>query len=180
MRHSIFLALALRFTSSKRVLISMRRLFLFPIAVAVLFAATDPFVGTWKVDTDRSTFTRGDPSFMFATLLIESAGGGLKSTASAADGDGLATDFMFNCALDGTPCKVIAATAMIGSSAVDTISLKREDDHTIIATGTNNGKLVYTDRRVVSSDDKTLTVHRAGRTPDGRMYESTIVLTRVR
>jgi len=158
----------------------MRRVFLFLVAVTVLFAATDPFVGTWKMDTDRSKFTRGDPSFMFATLLIESAGGGLKSTASAADGDGLATDFTFNCALDGTPCRTIAATAMRGSSAVDTILLKREDDHTIIATGTNNGKLVYTDRRVVSSDDKTLTVHRAGRTPDGRMYESTIVLSRVR
>ena len=158
----------------------MRNLFLLLISVVVLFAATDPFVGTWKMDTDRSKFTRGDPTFMFVTLLIESAGGGLQSTASAADGDGLATDLTFNCALDGTPCKPITATAMRGSSAVDTILLKREDDHTIIATGTNNGKLVYTDRRVVSSDDKTLTVHRAGRTPDGRMYESTIVLSRVR
>jgi hypothetical protein len=161
------------------VLISMRKLFLPLIAAAVLVAATDPFVGTWKMDADRSKFTRGDPSFMFATLLIESTGGGLKSTASAADGDGLATDFTFKCAIDGTPCKVISATAMTGSSAVDTVSLKREDDHTIIVTGTNRGKLVYTDRRVVSSDDKTLTVHRAGRTPDGRMYESTIVLSRV-
>ena len=158
----------------------MRKLFLLLISVVVLFAAPDPFVGTWKMDTGRSKFTRGDPSFMFATLLIESAGGGLKSTASAADGDGLANDFTFNCALDGTPCKVIAATTMKGSSAVDTIFLRREDEHTIIATGTKDGKLVYTDRRVVSSDDKTLTVQRAGRTPDGRMYESTIVLSRVR
>jgi hypothetical protein len=40
------------------------------------------------------------------------------------------------------------------------------------------GKLVYTDKRVVSADGKTLTVTRKGTTPEGKKYESTIVLVR--
>src|SRR5262249_54084710 len=131
------------------------RIFLFEEAVRALrmaelwslvllsYAAADPFVGTWKLDSRKSKFTLGDPSFIVATMQIESTGNGLKSTASAANGEGLASDFTFNCSLDGTPCKVIAALPMRGSTAVDTISLKRVNDHTITATGMKNGKLVY-------------------------------------
>jgi hypothetical protein len=148
------------------------------IVALSLIAGADPFVGTWKLDPARSKFTLGDPSFMFATMQIESVSNGLKSTNSAADGDGFASDFTFSCPLDGTPCKVVAATAMKGSAAVDTTSLKRVDAHTIIATGMKYGKLVYTDKLVVSADGKTLTVTRKGTTPEGKKYESTIVLVR--
>ena len=48
-------------------------------------AATDPFVGVWRLDTHKSKFPPGAPDFFFATMQIESAGTGLKSTASAAD-----------------------------------------------------------------------------------------------
>ena len=143
-----------------------------------LYAGGDPFVGLWKLDSHKSKFAIGDPSFMFATIQIESDGAGMKSTAAAADGQGLASNFMFNCSLDGAPCKVIAAMPMRGVSAVDTISLKLVDDHTIRATGLNSGKLVYTDQRVVSADGATMTVARRGVTPAGKKYQSTIVLTR--
>jgi hypothetical protein len=154
------------------------RLQVFWILAFLLYSGTDPFVGIWKLDSRRSKFIIGDPSIMFATLQIDSTGNGLKSTASAANGEGLASDFTFSCSLDGTPCKVTASIPMRGSTAVDTISLQRIDEHTIAATGMKQGKLVYSDRRVVSADSGTMTVTRKGTTPEGRKYQSTIVLVR--
>ncbi len=154
------------------------RLQVFWVLVSFLYAGADSFVGLWKLDSHQSKFAIGDPSFMFATMQIESDGAGLKSTAAAADGQGLASNFTFNCSLDGTPCKVIAAMPMRSVSAIDTISLKLIDDHTIRATGLNSGKFVFTDQRVVSADGKTMTVARKGFTPEGNKYQSTIVLVR--
>ena len=152
---------------------------LFTLLVATVSqAAADPFLGTWKLDAYQSNFTVGDPSFWFATMRIESAGGLLKSTTASADGEGFASNFTFSCALDGTPCPVVASTPMRGLSAVDTISLRRVNDYTITATGMKEGKLVYIDQRVVSADGNTMTVARAGTTPQGKKYKSTIVLVR--
>jgi hypothetical protein len=69
---------------------------------------------------------------------------------------------------------------MRSESAVDTITLKRIDPNIIMATGTKNGKVVYSDRRVVSADGKTMTVVRDGTTPKGKKYASTLVLDRLR
>jgi len=150
------------------------------VLVLSLIAATDPFVGTWKLNTDRSKFPPGAPGFFFATMRIESAGAGLKSTASAADGEGIATSFTFSCQIDGTPCNVASSSPLRSDSAVDTIRLKRVDPNTIIAMGERKGKQVYSDRRVVSANGKTMTVVRDGITPEGRKYETTIVLERLR
>ena len=148
--------------------------------VLSLFAATDPFVGTWKLNTHRSKFPPGAPGFFFATMLIESSGTGLKSTASGADGEGIASSFTFSCQFDGTPCNVASSSHLRSESAVDTISLKRVDPNTIIAIGARKGKQIYSDRRVVSADSKTMTVVRDGTTPEGMKYETTIVLERLR
>jgi len=145
-----------------------------------LSAAVDPFVGTWKLNKGKSKFPPNTPGFFFATMLIESTGVGLKSTASAADGEGIASDFTFTCQLDGTPCRVTTATPLRSASGVDTITLKRVDKNTIIATGTRKGTPVYSDRRVVSVNGKTMIVVRDGTTPEGKKYESTIVLERFR
>jgi hypothetical protein len=155
-----------------------RRIVLFTLTFS-LFAAADPFVGTWKLNAGQSKFEKGAPGFFFATMQIESAGSGLKSNASAADGEGISSDLTFSCQLDGTPCKVITSTSLRSASAVDTITMKRVDANTIMATGRRNNKLVYTDRRVVSADGKTMTVIRDGTTPAGKPYESTIILDRL-
>ncbi len=153
---------------------------LFMLAASLL-AAADPFVGTWRLNTYKSKFPLGTPGILMATMQIEAVGDSLRSSASGADGAGIASDFTFTCALDGTPCKVTAATPTLRSdSSVDTVALKRANPNTIVATGTRDGKPVYSDRRVVSPDGKTLTVTRRGTTPDGKKYESSMVLDRIR
>src|SRR5882724_3086369 len=127
----------------------------------------------WKLDYNASNFVIGDPSFMFVTMQIEETAEGLRSTASGADGRGFASDFTFTCSLNGAACRVVTMSTMRSESAVDTISLKRIDEHTIVATGSKSGKLVYKDKRVVSGHGDMLTVTRKGVTPKGRTYEST-------
>jgi hypothetical protein len=142
------------------------------LVVLTLFAAGDPFVGTWKLNVDKSKFEPG-LGMMFATTQIESSGKGLKTTTSNADGKGVASDLTFDSPLDGT------ASRVSGSPTIDTISLHRTDDHTITATATKLGKLVYTDRRAVSANGQTLTIIREGTTPDGKKYTSTMILERL-
>jgi hypothetical protein len=113
-------------------------------------------------------------------MQLEAAGDRLKSTAAAADSEGIASNFTFNCSLDGTPCKVTTATSPRSASAVDTIPLKRTDPMTIMATGTRRGKTVYSDRRTVSQDGRTMTALRQGTTPEGKKYQSTVILERFR
>jgi hypothetical protein len=122
-----------------------RSIVLCALTVVSLFAASDPFIGIWKLNTYRSKFPPDAPDFFFATMQIESAGTGLKSTASAADGEGIATSFTFSCQIDGTPCQVTSATPSRSASAVDTINLKRVGLNTIVATGVRNGNPVYSD-----------------------------------
>jgi hypothetical protein len=143
-----------------------------------LLAATDPFVGTWKLDTGKTKVPPGAPSFLMATIKIEESATGLKSTAFGADGQGIASSITFDCSLDSKPCPVTTATQLRGESAIDTITLHRIDPRTIDATGTLSGKQVYSDRRVVAADGSTLTVTRKGNNSAGKAYQSTIVLTR--
>jgi hypothetical protein len=151
---------------------------IFLFALALWGADADPFVGVWKLDADKSVFPKGGPSFLTGTIGVEADGNTLKSQALTATEQGFANNVSFNCSLDGKPCKPTTSLPMRGSSTVDTITLKRVDPHTITATGTKSGKLVYSDRRVVSADGKTLTVNRHGVAPNGTEYESVIVLIR--
>ena len=155
------------------------RLTILCMLALALWSATDPFVGTWKLSVSRSKFAPGAPSFILGAIQIEPAANGLKSTASGADGRGISSDLTFSCQLDGTPCAVTSSAPSRSQTAVDTITLKRVDKNIIVATGTKNGKPVYSDRRVVSANGKTMTVVRDGVTPDGTKYESTIILERL-
>lgn len=158
----------------------LRTLLVFCILTALAYAAANPFVGTWKLDSRRSKFTIGEPGFISGTVVIESTEKGLRSTASGASDEGLASDYTFTCSLDGVPCEITTVMAIRGSNAVDTITLKLVDSHKIEATGKHKGKLVFTDDRVVSADGNTLTIHRKGTSPEGKKYESTIVMMRTR
>ncbi len=153
---------------------------IFWILAFMLSAAADPFVGVWKLDAEKSKFTIGDPGLLSGAIAIESVGGGLKSSASVTTEDGLANALTFTCSLDSTPCKITSSLPMWGSTRIDTVSLRRIDDRTIVATATYKGKEVYSDRRVVSADNESMTITRSGTTAGGKRYTSTIVLVRSR
>ena len=131
------------------------------------FAADNPFAGTWKLNPAKSKLT-GSPMGTSATVKTEADADSLKVTVEAANADGSPNNFNYQATLDGKPTKVD------GSSMIDTITLKRVNDHTISATGSKAGKQVYSDRRVISKDGKTMTITRSGTNGQGKKYRATL------
>ncbi len=138
------------------------------ILAAATYAADNPFAGTWKLNPAKSKLT-GSPMGSSATVKTEADGDGLKVTVEATNADGSPNNFTYQATLDGKPAKID------GSSMIDTVALKRVNDHTISATGSKDGKQVYSDHRVVSKDGKTMTITRTGTDPKGKKYHAVLV-----
>ena len=132
-----------------------------------LFAAENPFAGTWKVNTAKSKLAGS--GIGSGGVRLECDGKTYKAFVDTTDEKGQPVKFDYEASLDGKPSKVT------GSATMDEISLKRVNAHTIDATGKKDGKVVYTDKRTVSPDGKTYTISRTGTSPDGKKYHATIV-----
>ena len=126
-----------------------------------LFAAENPFAGTWKLNAAKSKLA-GSGIGPSGGVRVESDGTTYKASVDTTDEKGQPVKY------DGKPSKVT------GSAAVDELSLKRVNDHTVNATGKKNGKVVYTDKRTVSQDGKTYTISRTGTDAAGKKYHATI------
>ncbi len=133
-----------------------------------LFAAENPFAGAWKLNAAKSKLA-GSGIGPSGGVRVESDGKTYKASVDTTDEKGQPVKFDYEATLDGKPSKVT------GSAAIDELSLKRVNSHTIDATGKKDGKVVYTDKRTVSPDGKTYTISRTGTSPDGKKNHSTIV-----
>jgi hypothetical protein len=133
-----------------------------------LFAAENPFAGTWKLNAAKSKLA-GSGIGPSGGLRVECDGTTFKASVDTTDEKGQPVKFDYEATLDGKPSKVT------GSAAIDELSLKRVDEHTIDATGKKGGKMVYSDKRTVSKDGKTYTISRTGTSPDGKKTHWTIV-----
>ena len=130
-----------------------------------LWAADDPFVGTWKLNLAKSQSSDNPPTEI-ATMKIEPHGNGVKITRNGADGN---WDFTAN--LDGQDYPVM------NDRNRDTTALKRIDAYTWDVTNKKDGKVRSSQRDVVSKDGKTLTLTWKGTDAQGqptdniRVYE---------
>ena len=141
------------------------------IMMVALFAAESPFVGTWKVNAAKSKLD-GSGMGTATTVRYEAAGEGLKAFVESTDPQGQPMNFSYQASLDGKNA------AVTGTPSFDTVSIKRINDHILTAIGKKDGKVIWTDRRVVSHDGRTMTLTRDGTNAEGRKYHSTAVLER--
>lgn len=142
-----------------------------PVALILAFAsfaADSPFIGTWKLDVAKSKL---DGSGMGSvTVRYEAEGDGLKASVDGVDSQVEPLNFNYKAPFgrkDGT---------VTGNPNQDTTSIKRVNNHTITATEKKDGKVIWTDRRVVSADGKTMTLSRHGTNAEGKKYDATAVL----
>jgi len=136
--------------------------------------ATDSWIGTWKTNLAKSTFSPGPTPKVAATVKIESAaGGGIKTTIDGADPKGQPTHTETVGAFDGTDSPVKG-----GPVPNTTTALKRIDARTFEAQGKASGKPTVTTRVVVSADGKTMTATQIGQSPEGQAIKNVIVLER--
>ena len=112
--------------------------------------ASDPVVGTWKLNATKSTFTSG-PAIKSQTRTYSQNGQriSLLMKSTNADGKEISTETMYQ--LDGKDYPVT------GSPDFDSLSAQQVDPQTAKFTLKRAGKPIGTTTRTVSKDGKTLT-----------------------
>ena len=133
--------------------------------------ASDNWVGSWKLNTAKSTFASDDVT-RAQTLTYESTPAGITLTAEGTDAQGEAMQVGFTSNFDG---KEVAWT---GNPSADMASPKRIDDNTYENVWQMSGKQTMTAKVVVSNDSKTLTVTQIPAGTDGEAAKSVAVYDR--
>ena len=149
-RRSVVLAVAVLFAS-----------------VAVCFAASDPHMGTWKLNEAKSKIGAGAPKNH--TVVYSAVGDKVKVTVDGTGADGKPTHSEWTGNYDGKDYPVT------GNAADDSRSYTKVNDRTLRFTGKKGGKTVMTGEVVVSADGKTRTVTTSGTDAAGKKYTSTVV-----
>jgi len=137
------------------------------MAVAAMCLASDPNMGTWKLNAAKSKVAAGLPKPV--TVVYEAAGDKVKVTVDGIGADGQPMHNEWTGAFDNKDYPVT------GDPSVDARSYKRVNDHTLMLTNKKDGKVTTTARVSVSADGKTRTVETRGMSSDGKMLRGSSV-----
>ena len=133
------------------------------VSAVALAQSTDPQVGTWKLNAEKSKGTM----FKGGTVTVEAAGQGFKTTVDLVGQDGTPSKWSFTAQPDGKD------NPITGSNPFgNTISTTRVDARTLKATIKQDGKVTLTQTVTVSEDGKTRTIASKGTSRDGRAIDS--------
>ena len=136
------------------------------VAGAVCFAS-DPNLGTWKLNEAKSKFSPGAPK---NTLVVYTAAGdSITVTVDGVGPDGKPTHSEWTGKFDGKDYP------LSGDPTADTRSYKKIDAHTLELTNKNGGKVVVSGKITVSADGKTRTVTTSGTDASGKKVGATAV-----
>ncbi len=138
------------------------------IAIGALAEAPPPFVGTWKMNAEKSKFT--GPPARSRIDKHEAVENGIKVVTDVIDSEGKSIHTEYAAKFDGKDYPFV-----VGRPG-DTISVKRLDEYTMEYVH-KAGKLVFSGRNTYSRDGKTRTLTITGATPRGQV-NNTIVLER--
>jgi hypothetical protein len=142
------------------------------LALTVLSAQSDPFIGTWKQDMAKSKYSPG-PAPKSRTETVETQVAGVKYTSegTAADGGHFAWSFTTN--YDGKDTAISGTGVPAGA---DTIAVQRINPSTATLTFKKAGKVVLSGRQAVSKDAKVMTITAKGTNADGQPTNNVLVL----
>lgn len=132
--------------------------------------SSDPWVGTWKINLEKSTFSPGPKPTSAATVKIEPSAGGIKTTIDGTNPEGQPTHTETVAGFDGKDNPVTGAPAPM------TNALKRIDDRTFEVIGKIDGKPAVTTRVAVAADGKTMTATQTGTNAQGQSVNNVLVL----
>jgi hypothetical protein len=130
--------------------------------------AADNWLGTWKLNTAKSKFTKG-PAPKSQTLTWQASDAGTKFMSEGADDQGKTTHTSYVSKFDGKD------VPYEGNPNADTASPKRIDANSYENTWKKGGKETITSKVVVSTDGKSLTATQMGKDAKGQTVEITAV-----
>ena len=157
----------------KRLTVVVALITLSAVALTARSQSADPWIGTWKTDLTKSTFSPGPIPTVAATLTIERSGGSMKTTIVGADAEGKPVKTETTWMFDGKDNPVKGAPAPNTTAAY-----KRIDDRTFEVTSKIDGKPTVTTRVAISADGKTMTATQSGMNPQGESINNVIVATK--
>ena len=134
--------------------------------------ASDPRIGSWKLNVAKSTFTHGPAMKCGARTYEESRDGMISVTLKSVGADGKETTLMRSFKQDGKDYPIN------DSSGVDSISETRVNANTAKYAEKKAGKVVLSGRRVLSKHGRMLTVTETGADETGNRIEETLVYER--
>ena len=130
--------------------------------------ASDPIVGTWKMNPSKSTYSPG-PAPKSATSKFEPWNDGMKATIDMVDAQGNKIHIEFAAKFDGKDCPIK------GSPMFDALSLKRVNEKQTDIVWKKAGNILMTGNSVISADGKTTTLTQTGKDPQGRAVNNVII-----
>jgi len=141
------------------------------LAVAVLASAQpkDAFVGTWRLNLGKSTYSPGPPP-KSTTTIYETAGQGYKVSVKIEPASGPTLQWSFTSNLDGKDSPITG-----DNPNADTAAVKRIDANTLEIVNKKGGKVTTTQKNVVAPDGKTRTVTTTGTDAKGQKVNNVAV-----
>ena len=144
-------------------------------ATSVVMAQSDPHVGTWKLNREKSKITpppTNPPAQSVMRTYEPFEGKGIKATFVTITADGKRLTSTYSAHFDGTDYPYS------GDTNLTAISLKRVDAYTWSATNKGAGKAMNTGTNSVSKDGKTLTWSFKGTNAQGQAVTGVQVFER--
>jgi hypothetical protein len=135
-----------------------------------LFAAGDPFSGTWKLNPSKSKLPPPIPRSQ--TVRIKADSRSIRIREEIVDEGGKHLTVTVNARLDGKDYPVM------GSPFADAVAYQRVDSHTLKGTVKKAGKVVTSETATISTDGKTLTGTYSGTDTTGKQVDAVAVLER--
>jgi hypothetical protein len=149
--------------------------FLMMTAVMSRAQASDPWIGTWKQNIEKSTFTAGPKPTVPVVLSLEAAPNRmLKTTIDQVAPKGRTRGRRF--ARNPSPPSTARTTPVKGSpNPNQTIALKKIDARTFEAQNKSDGKPTVTTRVTVAADGKTITATQSGANLQGQAIKNSLL-----
>jgi hypothetical protein len=145
-------------------------LVLVAVACVPAFAQSNPAIGTWKLNVEKSKYNPGPaPKSLMRTL--EAQGENVKYSFEGVSAEGTGVAYSFTVAFDGKESPITGS--MPGGA--DAISIKRIDASTFEATLTKAGKVIGTAKSEISKNGKVTTVTAQGTNAEGQTTTSSAV-----
>ena len=138
------------------------------VAAGPLFAQTNPFLGTWKLNVAKSKFEPG-PAPKSLTRTIVADGGGAKYTFEGVTADGQPISYSFSTKYDNKDTPV-SGSGLPGGA--DSITFKPIAGNKVTTTLKKGGKEIGSAEIEVSKDGKVTSVKSKGKLPDGKEFHS--------
>jgi len=136
--------------------------------------AADPFVGTWQLDVEKSTFDPGSARGNLTRTIEDRGDGFFLMTREGIDAEGNRTFSRYAYKRDGKDYPFPS----LGAEAPQSLSITLVDAHTEEHVRKADGKVTATSTGTVSKDGKTMTGTNKGTTHQGQRINTVMVYDR--